>query len=174
MNGRRPPAVFRSDPVVRVLPASGGAQPGLLTRTVGAPEPPWWRDAPSAVAEVIAALPGLTANTALHFAVGEYCAAAGELYRRRVEARKYRLRPSASTELEPSRLLMVHSAGPAAAHHEAHFHCGGQDMDTAEQAARAALAVDPLGSVAILRIHCSASRFQLTGALMTTAPHDPG
>lgn len=174
MNGRRPPAVFRSDPVVRVLPASGGAQPGLLTRTVGAPEPPWWRDAPSAVAEVIAALPGLTANTALHFAVGEYCAAAGELYRRRVEARKYRLRPSASTELEPSRLLMVHSAGPAAAHHEAHFHCGGQDMDTAEQAARAALAVDPLGSVAILRIHCSASRFQLTGALMTTAPQAPG
>jgi hypothetical protein len=131
-------------------------------------EPSWWRDAPAVVADVLAELPGLTRRTPLHCAVAEYCAVAGELYVRRVEGRKYRLRPSASTELEPSRLLAAHSDG-SFAHHEAYFHCGPHDADVAEGAALAALAAGHFGSAAILRVHCNYSLFQMSGELITVA-----
>ncbi|MEV6121801.1 hypothetical protein AB0M23_14935 [Streptomyces sp. NPDC052077] len=115
---------------------------------------------------MLAGLPGLTGRTPLHFAVAEYCAVAGALYQRRVEGRKYRIRPSASTELEPSRLLMAYSEG-ATGEHEAYFHCGAQDLEAAEGAARAALVADPSEGAAVLRVRCSESRFHLTGVLLS-------
>ncbi|MFV0126185.1 hypothetical protein ACLGI4_00375 [Streptomyces sp. HMX112] len=170
MNGSAQQRLSRHEPVVRVLRPTPGQQTGAPSaRTARVPEPPWWRDAPAAVADVLARLPGFTGCAPLHFAVAEYCAVAGELYTRRVDGRKYRLRPSASTELEPSRLLTAHADGPVA-HHEAYFHCGPGDGDAAEQAARAALAAGSCGSAAILRVRCSESLFRLTGELISVAP----
>ncbi|MEU0688732.1 hypothetical protein [Streptomyces uncialis] len=159
----------RHEPVVRVLRGARDQASGTVTAPVTrVPEPPWWREAPAAVAEVLAALPGLTPRTPLHFAVAEYCAVAGELYTRRVAGMKHRLRPSASTELEPSRLLTPRMKG-SAAHYEAYFHCGPGDAEAAEQAARAALVACPADGAAVLRIRCTESLFELRGELVTVS-----
>ncbi|MGX1884856.1 hypothetical protein [Streptomyces sp. NPDC055287] len=170
MTGIAQRRVSRHEPVVRVLHGAPAQPPGASSaRVARVPEPPWWSDAPAAVADVLAGFPSLTSHTPLHFAVAEYCAVAGELYTRRVEGRKHRLRPSASTELEPSRLLMAHSDG-SLAYYEAYFHCGPQDAGSAEQAAWAALAFGSSSSAAVLRIRCSDSLFELTAELMTVTP----
>ncbi|MER8199662.1 hypothetical protein ABTY00_37805 [Streptomyces microflavus] len=164
MTGIAQRRVSHHAPVVRVLPEASAQLPGASrARVVRVPEPLWWRDAPAAVADVLTDFPSLIP---LHFAVAEYCAVAGGLYTRRVEGRKHRLRPSASTELEPSRLLITQSDGSPACY-EAYFHCGPQDASSAVRAARAAITLGTSNSAAVLRIRCSDSRFELTAELMT-------
>jgi len=97
--------VIDQHPVIAVADASEMDE-GRATDAAGAPIPTWWKSAPALVATAIERLP--IAPGSLHIAMYQYAKVSTEVYLGRVAHRRSRLRPSASLELDPSRLLAAH------------------------------------------------------------------
>ncbi|MFC4336917.1 hypothetical protein [Salininema proteolyticum] len=135
--------------------------------TSGPPVPSWWRSAPQAVSDALTELAHFSGNRfpSLHLAVSDYCRVSADVYAQRVRARKWRLRPSASVELEPSRLLSHYftTSDPVAAYH----HCGPDDLRDAVISARAQAEGD--NPPAVVRVVCDEDWLEAQAALVTTA-----
>lgn len=154
-------------------------------------EPPWWRAAPATVADCLTRLDeprprdrdrGDTAiasggtlpapaggppdHPPVHLAARDFCDAAADVYTARAARMRTRLRPSASLELEPTRLLLEYAraSGWTA---PAYAYASPGDLGDAVRGAVAALAAGESRSTLIVHTSCDARRLRVSAVRLT-------